>query len=309
MRVRRSVAHFGPTEWGLSTVLALTWGSSFLLIALAIEHFDPAVVPLGRSIIGAAALWFFPGARERIPRTDWPRIALLGLVWMALPFLLFPLAEQSVASSVAGMMNGGLPVVIAAVTAVWVRRMPSKQRIGAIALGFIGIVVVALPAVRSDAAEERIADTLGIGWLVLALLGYAVGSNLARPLQAQYAPARLLMRVQLAAALWMLPFGAPALTRSEFAWSSTLALVLLGVMGTGVAFVAFGTLLERTGITRAMIPTYFTPIVGLVLGVMLNAESLAPLSVVGMVIVIASAWMTSKPDDRDVLLSDSRNRD
>jgi len=300
---------FGPTEWGLSTVLALTWGSSFLLIALTIEHFDPAVVPLGRSAIGAAALWFFPGARERIPRTDWPRIALLGLVWMALPFLLFPLAEQSVASSVAGMMNGGLPVVIAAVTAVWVRRMPSRQRIGAIALGFIGIVVVALPAVRSDAAEERIADTLGIGWLALALLGYAVGSNLARPLQAQYAPARLLMRVQLAAALWMLPFGAPALTRSEFAWSSTLALVLLGVMGTGVAFVAFGTLLERTGITRAMIPTYFTPIVGLVLGVMLNKESLAPLSVVGMVIVIASAWMTSKPDDRDVLLSDSRDRE
>jgi drug/metabolite transporter (DMT)-like permease len=78
-------------------------------------------------------------------------------------------------------------------------------------------------------------------------------------------------------------------------------------MGTGVAFVAFGTLLERTGITRAMIPTYFTPIVGLVLGVAFNAESIAPLSIVGMVIVIASAWMTSKPDDRDVMLSDSRS--
>jgi drug/metabolite transporter (DMT)-like permease len=51
-----------------------------------------------------------------------------------------------------------------------------------------------------------------------------------------------------------------------------------------------------------MIPTYFTPIVGLALGVVFNSESIAPLSVVGMVIVIASAWMTSKPDDRDVLL-------
>jgi drug/metabolite transporter (DMT)-like permease len=309
MRDRPATTRFGPTEWGLSTVLALTWGSSFLLIALAIEHLDPAVVPLGRSVIGAAALWFFPGAREPIPRAHWPRIALLGLVWMALPFLLFPLAEQTVASSVAGMMNGGLPVVIAAVTAVWVRRMPSAKRIGAIALGFIGIVVVALPAVRSDAAEKQIADALGITWLALALLGYAVGSNLARPLQAIYSPAQLLMRVQLAAALWMLPFGAPALTRSEFAWSSTIALVVLGVMGTGVAFVAFGTLLERTGITRAMIPTYFTPIVGLILGVAFNAESIATLSIVGMLIVIASAWLTSKPDDRDVMLSDSRSRE
>ncbi|NCX78844.1 MAG: EamA family transporter [Actinobacteria bacterium] len=110
------------------------------------------------------------------------------------------------------------------------------------------------------------------------------------------------------AALWMLPLGAPALTRSQFAWSSTIALVVLGVMGTGVAFVAFGTLLERTGITRAMIPTYFTPIVGLVLGVAFNAESIATLSIVGMLIVIASAWLTSKPDDRDVMLSDSRSR-
>ncbi|NBO80268.1 MAG: EamA/RhaT family transporter, partial [Actinobacteria bacterium] len=101
-------------------MLALTWGSSFLLIAIIIEHLDPAIVPLGRAAIGASALWFFPGAREAIPRAHWPRIALLGLVWMAVPFLLFPLAEQTVASSVAGMMNGGLPVVIAAVTALWV---------------------------------------------------------------------------------------------------------------------------------------------------------------------------------------------
>jgi drug/metabolite transporter (DMT)-like permease len=76
-------------------------------------------------------------------------------------------------------------------------------------------------------------------------------------------------------------------------------------VGTGVAFVVFGTLLERTGITRAMIPTYFTPIVGLALGAVFNNENIALLSVVGMCIVIVSAWMTSKPDERDVMLSDA----
>ncbi|MBJ7505587.1 MAG: hypothetical protein JHC86_07405, partial [Ilumatobacteraceae bacterium] len=64
-------------------------------------------------------------------------------------------------------------------------------------------------------------------------------------------------------------------------------------------------LLERTGITRAMIPTYFTPIVGLVLGAVFNDERIAIVSVVGMCVVITSAWMTSKPDARDVLLSDT----
>jgi drug/metabolite transporter (DMT)-like permease len=252
------------------------------------------------------ALAFFPGARDAIPRRDWPRIAILGLVWMALPFWLFPLAEKTVASSVAGMMNGGLPVVMAAVTALWVRRLPSVQRIGAIVLGFVGIVVVAWPAIQTDTTSgDSIADLRGVLFLAGALLCYAVGANVARPLQAQYSPARLLMRVQIAAALWTLPFAADGARSSDFAWSSVLAVVGLGVVGTGIAFVAFGTLLERTGLTRAMIPTYFTPIVGLVLGTLFNSETIALVSVAGMLVVIASAWMTSKPDERDVKLSDA----
>jgi len=289
----------------LSVLLAVTWGSSFLLIDIAIEHLDTRGVPFGRSLAGAVALAFFPGARDAIPRRDWPRIAILGLVWMALPFWLFPLAEKTVASSVAGMMNGGLPVVMAAVTALWVRRLPSVQRIGAIVLGFVGIVVVAWPAIQTDTTNgDSIADLRGVLFLAGALLCYAVGANVARPLQAQYSPARLLMRVQIAAALWTLPFAADGASSSDFAWSSVLAVIGLGVVGTGIAFVAFGTLLERTGLTRAMIPTYFTPIVGLVLGTLFNNETIALVSVAGMLVVIASAWLTSKPDERDVTLRD-----
>ncbi len=309
MRQQLAVSRFGATEWMLSVLLAVTWGSSFLLIDIAIEHLDTRVVPFGRSLAGAVALAFFPGARDAIPRRDWPRIAILGLVWMALPFWLFPLAEKTVASSVAGMMNGGLPVVMAAVTALWVRRLPSVQRIGAIVLGFVGIVVVAWPAIQTDTTSgAAVADSRGVLFLVGALLCYAVGANVARPLQAQYSPARLLMRVQIAAALWTLPFAADGARSSDFSWSSVLAVAGLGVVGTGIAFVAFGTLLERTGLTRAMIPTYFTPIVGLVLGTLFNNETIALVSVAGMVVVIASAWMTSKPDERDVMLSETATR-
>lgn len=300
---------FGMPEVGISAVLALTWGSSFLLIAIAIKHVDPSVVPFGRSLSGFLALAVLRRARQPIPRADWKRIAVLGLIWMALPFWLFPLAERSVASSVAGMMNGGLPVVMATVTALWVRRMPSNQRIAAITVGFLGIVVVALPAVITDTASgESIADLPGIFFLSLALLCYAIGANIARPLQAKYSPAQLFLHVQLAATLWTLPTAISGFGNSTFEWSAVVAIIVLGVMGTGIAFVAFGTLLQRTGITRAMIPTYFTPIVGLVLGVAFNNEELAGLSIVGMAIVIVSAWMTSKPDERDVLVNESTAR-
>jgi len=302
----QSLQRFTSLDWFLASILSLTWGSSFLLIAIAVEDLHPTVIPFGRAATGAVALACFPGARNKIPLRQWPRIALLGLVWMALPFWLFPIAEQTVVSSIAGMMNGGLPVVMACVTALWVRRMPSAQRIFAILLGFVGIVVVALPAVRTESAGgDSIADTAGIVYLALALLCYAIGANIARPLQAQYSPARLLMRVQFAAAAWTLPFAVPGARDSDFTISAIGAVVALGVIGTGIAFVAFGTLLERTGITRAMIPTYFTPIVGLILGAVFRSEYIALVSVLGMCIVITSAWLTSKPDDRDVMLSDS----
>lgn len=306
MRDQLAVKRFGPAEWMLSAVLSLTWGSSFLLIAVAIEYLDPAVVPFARALTGGLALAFFPGARETVPKRHWSRISLLGLVWMALPFWLFPLAEQTVTSSIAGMVNGGLPVVMACVTALWVRRAPSLQRVLAIIVGFAGIVTITLPALRSESSSgETIADARGIGFLFVAVLCYAVGANVARPLQAQYSPASLLMRVQFAAAAWSLPIAVPGIARSEFSWVSLLAVSVLGVVGTGVAFVAFGTLLERTGIARAMIPTYFTPVVGLLLGAVFRNEHIAAISVIGMCVVIASAWLTSKPDGRDVMLSDS----
>jgi drug/metabolite transporter (DMT)-like permease len=116
------------------------------------------------------------------------------------------------------------------------------------------------------------------------------------------------MRVQFAAAIWTLPFAMSGARDSAFTMSAVAAVVALGVIGTGIAFVAFGTLLERTGITRAMIPTYFTPVVGLALGALFRSERIAVVSVLGMCIVIASAWLTSKPDDRDVMLSDTTQR-
>jgi drug/metabolite transporter (DMT)-like permease len=175
----------------------------------------------------------------------------------------------------------------------------------AIILGFIGIAIIAAPAVREESQSGKpVADLRGVLFLLAAVGCYAVATNIARPLQAQFAPARLLVRVQLAATLWSLPVALAGINESVFSISSLAALVTLGIVGTGLAFVAFGMLLERTGITRAMIPTYFTPVVGLLLGAVFRDEHIAVLSVAGMAVVILSAWMTSKPDERDVMLGD-----
>jgi drug/metabolite transporter (DMT)-like permease len=284
--------NFSGLDWLLSIGMALTWGSSFLLIKIAIRDFDSSVIPLGRTAFGAAALLLIPSARKRIATEHWPRLLALGFVWMAFPFLLYPLAEQSVSSAITGMMNGGLPVVVTVITAIWVRSVPSPRRILAVLVGFSGIALIAVPSIR----EGSTADAKGISLLLLALLSYAVAINLARPLQAIYSPATLMLHVELVALALSLPFGLWGVSHSTFTWPALGALALLGVLGTGFAFVLFALLTKRTGTVRSMIPTYFTPIVGAILGKVFNSEPLLWISVAGMLIVIIGAWLTSLPE-------------
>lgn len=283
---------FTGLDWLLSIGMAITWGSSFILIDIAIDHFHVAVVPLGRTAFGALALIFLPSSRQKFDRRDLPVLFVLGATWMAIPFLLYPLAERTVTSSITGMMNGALPVVVAIVTAIWTKTMPSSRRIIAVLVGIAGILLIALPSIDSGDA----ASPLGIGLLLLALLSYAASTNLARPLQQKYNPAALMLRVELIACIYSLPFGVYGMSQSTFAWSSFVAVAALGAIGTGYAFTLFSTLLKRTGIARSMIPTYFTPVVGTILGVGFNNEPLVWLSVAGMGVVVIAAWLTSLPD-------------
>ena len=103
---------FGPTEWALFAVPPLIWGCSFLLIAIGIDHFAPSVVTARPH--RCSARWHsgsFPAARRRLPRAEWPRLAFVRCTWMAIPFSCFSLAEQWIDSSLAGMLNGAMPLV------------------------------------------------------------------------------------------------------------------------------------------------------------------------------------------------------
>lgn len=283
---------FGVTDWLLSLGMALTWGSSFLLIDIIIRYAPATFVPFGRSFFGMVALFFVPGSRNKIAPEHRRKIWVLGFIWMALPFFLFPIAERTVASSIAGMMNGALPVVVIVVTSVWMRTKPSGQRLIAVLVGFLGIVLIAVPSINDGSS----ADIKGIFYLLAALICYAVALNMARPLQAIYSPATLMLRVVSISTLLSAPLGLFALRSTTFTMSLFAATVVLGALGSGIAFLLFGTLLKRTGTVRAMIPTYFTPIVGTFLGVLFNDEKVLALSLLGMLIVIFGAWLTSRPE-------------
>ena len=122
---------FGVREWGLLASIALIWGSSFLFIDIGLEALAPGVIALSRVALGVAALSLVPAARRPIGPEDRVRVAFLGVIWAGLPLLLFPVAQQWIDSSVAGMLNGAVPLAGAAWAVVLcAARSPGSTRSG-----------------------------------------------------------------------------------------------------------------------------------------------------------------------------------
>src|SRR5688500_19007685 len=145
------------------------WGSSFMWMEIALRSFAPATIAMVRIIFGIMTLALFPKARGKVAREDFPAIAALGVLWMGVPFLLFPIAQQWIDSSVAGMINGAVPIFAGVVAALVVRRWPSPSTIAGITLGFIGVVAVSWPAARG--AES---SALGVTLVLSATAMYGV---------------------------------------------------------------------------------------------------------------------------------------
>lgn len=286
-------AAFAPGDWGLLGATAAMWGSSFLLIEIGLDHMEPGLVAALRLAFGAATLAAFAGARRSVPRADWPAIALLGAVWMAAPFLLFPFAQESIDSSLAGMINGAVPLFTAAVATLVLRRLPGRIQLAGLGVGFLGVVAVTYPAAAGAGGSG-----LGAALVLLATLLYGIAVNLAVPLQRRHGALPVLLRAQLVALVLVAPIGIASAPGSSFHAPSLLAVAALGALGTGLAFVAFTTLVGRVGATRGTVTIYFIPVVAVVLGVLLRDESVAALSALGAVLVLLGAYLTSRGDPR-----------
>lgn len=280
---------FGATEWGLLSSIALMWGSSFVFIAEALPSARPALIALVRIATGALAIGILGKRRARVAREDYPRIALLGIVWMAIPLLLFPIAQDlGVASSTAGMINGAMPLFAATFAAIFLRRAPGPKQAVGLVIGFAGIVMIFLPAARVPETA------LGAALALLATILYGLAANIAVPLQQRYGAIPVVFGAQLVALVAILPFGLLALPDSSPTASAWGAMAALGLFGTGLAFIAMSTLVGRAGATRGAVAIYFVPVVAVVLGFTLRDETIPGMALAGIGLVLAGAWLTSR---------------
>jgi drug/metabolite transporter (DMT)-like permease len=280
---------FGAQDWLLLSSIALIWGSSFLFIDIGLEAFRPGVIAFARVALGTVALALFPAARRAIDRRDLPGVALLGVIWMVVPLLLFPVAQQWIDSSVAGMLNGAVPLFGAAWAVLLLRRPLARAQTLGLLVGFAGVIAISWPEMEGSRAT-----TLGAGLVVIAVTCYGLAVNLAVPLQQRYGSLPVLLRAQLVALPLLLPFGLWSLPGSHLEWGPALAMLPLGILGTGLAFVLMTTLVGRVGGPRGAVATYFIPVVAIALGVVFLGERVAAAALLGTGLVLAGAWLTSR---------------
>jgi drug/metabolite transporter (DMT)-like permease len=276
-------------DWGLLAAIALIWGSSFLFMEIGLRAFEPGVITMARIALGVGTLALFTKARAPVDREDWPRIAFLGVIWMAIPLILFPIAQQWITSSVTGMVNGAMPIFTAAWATYLLRRLPGWRQMLGIGLGFTGIVLIFIPELEAGADEM-----LGASLALLAVFFYGLAANLSVPLSQKYGSLPVVFRAQVVALLVVTPLGLLQLQDSTWSWESALAMLPLGILGTGAAFALVAVLTGRVGGPRASIAIYFLPLVAIALGVFVLGETVAPVALAGIAVILAGAWMASR---------------
>lgn len=289
----QNTGQFTPADWGLFSGVSLVWGASFLFIAIGLEALAPGMVTLLRVGGGALTLTVISGLQggftKRPDRADLPRILLLAVIWVAVPFTLFPLAQEHVNSAVTGLLNGATPIFATLVAvAVFGQRTRGAQLVGLV-IGFTGIVLMSAPSLNEGSSEA-----LGVAMILFATLCYGFALNIAPPLQQKYGSVTLMGWVLAAAAVLNIPFGLWDLPNSRFEWGPLLAVLVLAVVGTGIAFALMAQLVGRVGGPRASFITYVIPVVALGLGVVFRDDTVSPMALGGVVLVLAGAYLASR---------------
>lgn len=283
-------------DWRLRfAALGLIWGFIFLFIKLGTQAYAPLQVVLGRMAFGALtlviALWL---KRERLPRGAalWARLSVAAFLLNTVPFTLFAYAEQTIPSALAGICNATTPLwsMVLSVVALSEDR-PTRHRIAGVGLGFAGVLVV-LGAWQGFSGEDTTGTALALG----AALSYAIGWIYVRRALSSAGSNLTVAAGQLMAGTAQLTVLTVAFTSlpASFPAAPTLAIVALGVVGTGYANLLQFGLVHEKGPTIAMMATYMIPPVATVAGVLLLGEHLSWNVFVGAAIILTGAALTQR---------------
>lgn len=266
----------------------VVWGSSFLFMKVALEGISPAQVAGSRLVFGALALGLFVLiSREHLPRRlrIWGHMTVLAVTFCVVPFLLFSWAQQHVTSGLASIYNATTPIMTAIMAGLLLRVEKLKRlQIAGIGVGILGVVVIIGPWQGLDLSQSLVAQLAILG--ATACYGFSLAYM--RKFVSDTGMSALMfsfLNIGIAAVIMVVLSPAIAFTPVHLDPWIVTSVVLLGCLGTGIAYVWNQNVVRAWGPTRASTVTYITPLVGVLLGVIILGEQLSWNEPVGALIV------------------------
>lgn len=276
-------------------LLSAIWGSSFMFMRVGAREFGP--VPTAGLRVLIAALFLLPllllKGQGKLLLGHWKPSFIVGILNSALPFICFSFALLHISTGLTSIMNATVPLFGAAIAWIWLGDKLNFSRTLGLLIGFFGIALLAWKKSSFNSPSGQ----LSTGWAILACLGaclcYGIAASLTRKFMAGLPSLVAATGSQTGAALFMAPFIVwfwPDHTVSTHAW---LALLTLGVVCSGLAYILFFRLIERIGPTKTLSVTFAIPVFAVFYGVLLLGEEVTGWMLgCGLIIVAGTALST-----------------
>jgi drug/metabolite transporter (DMT)-like permease len=278
--------------WSAFATMSILWGIPYLFIKVAVDDgVPPGFVAWARVLMAACVLiplaWQARALRALRGRGRW--LLAYAVIEISIPFPLIAFGETHVSSSTTAIAIATVPLIASLLA---LRFAPGERlngrRLFGMLLGFAG--VAALVGIDVSGSTDEL---VGIAAIVVAASGYACGPLIiSRGLGGL--DGRATMGVSLAlATLVLTPVAALDPPHEVPPLGAIAAIVVLGLVCTAAAFVAFAELVRTAGPSRAVIITYVNPVVALTLGVALLGEQPGAGALVGLVLILIGSWLST----------------
>lgn len=277
-------------------ILAIIWGTSFILIKKGLQSFSSFQVASLRIFISYIFLIPFAIKNLRlVNRRNIISFLVIGFIGSAFPAFLYPLAQTRIDSSVAGMLNSLTPVFTLLVGLLFYSMKAKKQQVAGILLGFIG----AAGLIYRGSFDF---NTHGL-YIVLATLFYGINSNEVARLNGING-----LKITSLAFFFIGPVAGLNLLLTDFGpaletanWLRNLGYIaILSVIGSGLALILFNILILRTNPVFASSVTYLIPIVATMWGI-IDGESITSFMIISVFCILAGVYLaTRKPFRRSI---------
>ena len=276
--------------------LALIWGGSFLAIKVTVQDMSPTALLLFRSASGCVALvlivlalrkpLFGPGWRGRLIG-----FAIMAITNAVIPWVSIGWGEERISSGLASILNS-TTTLWTAVLIYWVvpTERPSLINYVGVLIGFAGVVVLVYPEL---AAHGISGDVLGALAVVLASLSYSVNALYQRRKMRDVSVYEISLGQIVLGVLFAIPLAAPSLPHIHFHLASIVAVVALGALGTGVAYLLYYYVMNTLGAVRAAGVTYVVPITAVFWGALLLHETVSLTIIAGMLVILAGILLVN----------------